>query len=83
MTCIISPGVIVCVRHEGGRLRVGNRYVFFDFHSYCGPSFFTDRAMTKPYEPADENDPVWPPFQAWLDKRNAAKKASAGEEKTA
>ena len=72
MTCINMGSMIVCVA-PWGRLKVGNRYVWVDFHAYCGPSFYTDSKMTKLYDPVDENDPVWEPFGKWLDKYNAAK----------
>ena len=74
MSCIrIDANTIVCVQ-PWGRLKVGNRYVWLEFHPYCGPSFFTDSNMTKPYEPKDESDPVWPEFERWLKRYNAAKK---------
>ena len=69
MTCTNLGSVIVCTSSAYGRLHVGNKYIMVDFHSYCGPSFFTDRNMNNLYDPVDENDPVWEPFQAWLDKR--------------
>ena len=46
--------------------------------------------MTKMYEPVDENDPIWPVFEAWLTKfrkqqaeakRIAKKKKAKGETK--
>lgn len=72
MTCIRFGSAIVCV-NPWGRLKLGNRYVWVDFHEYCGPSFFRDAAMTKVYDPADENDPVWEQFDKWLKKYRAAK----------
>lgn len=72
MTCIrMGRSAIVCVS-PWGRLKVGNKYVWVDFHPYCGPAFYRDSAMTKNYEPVDENDPVWPEFGKWLDKFQAA-----------
>jgi hypothetical protein len=72
MTCIrLDPNTIVCI-NPGGRLKVGNRYVWLDFHPYCGPYFSWDRDGQKPYEPVDENDPVWKPFGVWLEKHQAA-----------
>ena len=56
-----------------GRLKLDNRYVWLDFHDYCGPSFFRDSAMSKVYEPEGENDPIWPVFEQWLTKYRAAK----------
>jgi len=78
MTCIHIGGGIVCV-NPWGRLKVGNRYVWVDFHSYCGPAFFTDANMSRVYDPADESDPVWPQFSKWLDKYQAAKAKAAGK----
>lgn len=74
MTCVVFEGngvkSIVCV-NPGGRLKLGNRYVWLDFHPYCGPSFSWDRNGDKPYEPEDENDPIWPLFEAWFKKYKA------------
>ena len=72
MTCIHFGGMIVCV-NPWGRLRVGRSYVWVDFHSYCGPTFFTDAKMNTIYDPANESDPVWAEFSRWLDKHQAAK----------
>jgi hypothetical protein len=72
MTCIRIPNGIICVSPYG-RLHLGNRYIMVEMHEYCGPTFFTDRGMTKVYEPKDENDPIWPVFDVWLKKFNAAK----------
>lgn len=83
MTCIRMGNAIVCVS-DWGRLKVGNRYVWVDMHPYCGPSFYTDSGMSKEYDPVDENDPVWPVFQAWYDKKRAgieAKRAATLEPK--
>jgi hypothetical protein len=71
MTCIRTGNGTVCCT-PWGRLKLGNRYVWVDFHEYCGPSFYTDAAETKVYEPADENDPIWPLFGKWLEKYRAA-----------
>jgi hypothetical protein len=64
--------IFVCT-NPWGRLHLGNRYVWVDFHEYCGPSFYWDSAMTKNYDPADESDPIWPLFGTWLEKYRAAK----------
>jgi hypothetical protein len=73
MTCIrIGSNAIACVNPRG-RLKVGNCYVWLDFHEWCGPSFYTDANMTKVYDPVDEQDPVLEPFGRWLDKFQAAK----------
>jgi hypothetical protein len=73
MTCIRFAGGIICV-NPWGRLHIGNRYIWVDFHEYCGPTFFTDRYMNTIYEPADENDPVWDAFYDWHKKYEAKKK---------
>lgn len=80
MTCINFGSGIVCV-NPWGRLTVGNRYVWVDFHEYCGPSFYKDSAMQKVYDPADENDPVWPEFDKWLKKYRAGKEKQAQQRK--
>lgn len=72
MTCINFGNAIVCVQ-PWGRLHVNGKYIYVDFHEYCGPSFTQDRAGNVPYDPVDENDPVWEAFGKWLDKYNAAK----------
>lgn len=71
MTCTRIGNAIVCT-NPWGRLHVGNRYVWVDYHPWLGPSFTCDQAGTVPYEPADENDPVWPEFGKWLKKYQAA-----------
>ena len=82
MTCIPFtcdeigvPGIvgIVCMDDYEGRLHVGNKYFWVSHHRYCGPTFFTDRDMENIYEPEDEDDPIWPVFEAWLDKRERCK----------
>lgn len=81
MTCHRIPGGFLCV-NPWGRLRVGNRYIWVDFHRYCGPTFYTNSAMTNLYEPKDENDPVWPVFDAWRKKYEARRdkqKQEAGD----
>lgn len=80
MTCTTMRMVHICT-HPHGRLKLGNRYVWVDFHEYCGPVFSRDANGTKPYEPADENDPVWTEFGKWLDKLNAAKVKQAQQMK--
>ncbi len=81
MTCIRIPNGIICV-NPWGRVRIGNRYVWIDYHTYCGPSFWWNSAMTKEYEPKDENDPIWPEFEQWL-KKYEAQKAKVGARRTA
>lgn len=70
MTCTNLGNMIVCT-NPSGRLHIGSRYVWVDYHTHCGPSFSYDANGQKPYEPADENDPVWPAFEAWLARFNA------------
>ena len=84
MTCIRIPNGIICVNPQG-RLKIGNKYIWLDFHEYCGPTFCTDRHQSKFYEPVDENDPVWPEFTKWLKKFQAAKgkEAKRREKKSA
>lgn len=72
MTCLHFGSGIVCV-NPWGRLKVGNRYVWVDFHEWCGPSFFTDANMSTVYDPVNESDPVWVAFYRWRDKYQAAK----------
>jgi hypothetical protein len=69
MRCVCCPVPKV---KRWGRLHVGNRYIWLEFHPWVGPSFTTDSGGVKPYDPVDENDPVWPHFMAWLEKFNAA-----------
>ena len=74
MTCRkLTPSIIVCIQ-PWGRLKLGNSYVWLDYHPYLGPSFYRDAARSKLYEPIDELDPIWPVFGAWLDKFEAAKR---------
>ena len=81
MTCIRIGSAIVCTS-PWGRLKVGNRYVWVDFHEWCGPAFFTDSNMSKVYDPVDESDPVWPEFSKWLNKHNAEKAKKLARSKT-
>lgn len=76
MTCARIDRMIICTS-PWGRLHVGNRYVWVDFHEYCGPSFSYDQAGEKLYDPVDENDPVWPEFSKWLKKHQAAQAKKA------
>jgi len=82
MTCVrIGSSAIACGFHPWGRLKVGNCYVWVDFHPYCGPNFYTDSGMTKLYDPKDESDPVWEPFGRWLAKYQAAEAKTAAPKK--
>ncbi len=76
MTCTRMGGAIVCTS-PWGRLHLGKHYVWVDFHEYCGPAFYWDAAMSREYEPADERDPIWPLFDAWLVKYRAGKEKAA------
>lgn len=76
--CVRFGNAIVC-SSPWGRLKVGNKYVWVDYHTYCGPSFFHDANQSRLYDPVDENDPVWPVFSAWLEKFEAAKAASSAK----
>lgn len=62
--------MIICV-NPWGRVRVGNRYVWISYHTYLGPSFWQNGAMTVEYEPTDEHDPIWAEFEKWLKKHEA------------
>lgn len=68
MTCSFGNGIVVCYSDNVGRLHVGNRYIWVDYHRMCGPSFSYDANGNKPYDPIDENDPIWDVFQVWYEK---------------
>lgn len=68
MTCTRVGNAIVCT-NRWGRLHVGNRYIYVEFHQWCGPAFTLDRAGNVPYEPKSSRDPVWPAFKVWLEKQ--------------
>ena len=74
--CIRAGDTIICTS-PWGRLKVGNKYVWVDFHSYCGPSFYHDSNMSRLYDPVDEHDPIWPVFGVWYDKHLAVEAAKA------
>lgn len=76
MTCTRIGNAIVCT-NPWGRLHVGNRYVWVDFHPYCGPLFSYDQAGNKPYEPKGVRDPVWKEFKKWFKKYEASKAKKA------
>jgi hypothetical protein len=63
-------------------VKISNKYVWIDYHTYCGPSFWRNSAMTKEYEPKDENDPIWQEFDRWL-KKYEAQKEKVGARRTA
>ena len=75
MTCTRFSNAIICGSQSSnyGRLHVGNKYIWVDFHEYCGPSFSCDANGTAIYEPHGETDPVWPEFIKWLNKRDILK----------
>lgn len=75
MTCHRIGNAIVCVS-PWGRVKLGNRYVMISFHEYCGPSF-NWVAGDKDYDPVDENDPIWPLFEAWHAKYTAMRAKTA------
>jgi len=72
MTCITSDNTIICGFYPYARFHLGNKYVWMEFHTYCGPTFYTDANMSKEYiwkdEDDIENDPIWIPFEIWLEK---------------
>lgn len=69
MPCIpIKPGGFICCNHSG-RLHLGSKYIWVEFHKYTGPTFYRDASWQDEYIPADENDPIWPVFHAWLERR--------------
>lgn len=50
MTCIHHRGFIICMS-PWHRLRLADgRYVFLDWHSYLGPTFYIDRAARREIE---------------------------------
>ena len=60
-----------------GRVKIGNKYVWIDYHTYLGPQFWKDYKFTVPYWPENKNDPIWPEFEKWLAKYNASKEREA------
>lgn len=47
------------------RLKVCGKYIWMEWHSYLGPSFYTDRKCEKQYWPDDEDDVIWVVFKRW------------------
>jgi hypothetical protein len=76
MTCINIGNAIICMS-PWGRMKLGNKYVWLEYHEYCGPTFYWDSNMTKLYDPVDENDPIWDLFDVWLKKYRANKEKEA------
>ena len=74
MPCLNLGSMIVCGFNPSGRLHVGGRYVTVDMHPYCGPSFSYEAYPHENYDPTDENDPIWPEFEKWFKRYEAAKK---------
>lgn len=69
MPCIpINPGGFICCNHSG-RLHLGSKYIWVEFHKYTGPTFYRDAAWRDEYIPVGEHDPIWPLFYAWLERR--------------
>ena len=68
MTCTNVGFAIICTS-PFGRLHVGNRYIYVDYHPYCRPAFYTDRNMDKEYFTTGADDPVWDALDVWLKKR--------------
>lgn len=81
MTCINLGNSIICVTPpvNCGRLHVNGKYVYVEFHEYCGPFFFKDYGGSVEYIPQDEDDPVWPEFTKWYDKYQKKKAAMAAK----
>lgn len=74
-TVIRSNGIKAFITTDAwGRLKVGNRYIWVSFHSYCGPSFFYDSAMEKEYKFIEDyaKDPIWEIFNIWHEKYKVA-----------
>ena len=69
MTCTRFGNAIIC-HYPFARLHLKNKYVWMEFHSYCGPSFFTNYACTKHYVFTEncEDDPIWDLFEKWYAK---------------
>lgn len=57
MPCIPIPGGIICV-NRGYRLRLlDGRYLYMEWHHFCGPTFYEDRAWAREI-PLWWNDPI-------------------------
>ena len=80
MACYRMGGAIVCV-NPWGSITVNGKRMWLEFHEYCGPTFYTDRSMTKVYEPKDETDAVWPAFAGWLKRYQSRKAKNAAAKK--
>jgi hypothetical protein len=55
------------------RLKVCGKYIFMEWHSYLGPTFYTDRAFEKEYIPQGEDDVIWTVFNQWAEKHKELK----------
>lgn len=66
MPCIPINNGFICT-NRCGRLHLPGKYIWVEFHSYCGPTFWQDAGGTKVYD-AKEGDPIWPLFNDWLSK---------------
>lgn len=51
----------------GGRLHVGNKYIWVSFHPYCGPSFYHGDNVFEPANKAEEAE-LWEEFGRWHKK---------------
>lgn len=64
-----APRGHICGK-ERHRLLVDRQYITLAWHDMLGPDFyFVKGGGNEVYEPAGENDPIWPVFKKWLDKR--------------
>ena len=71
-----APRGHICGK-ERHRLLVGRQYITLAWHDMLGPDFyFVKGGGNEVYEPSGENDPIWPVFKKWLDKRSVAKEAA-------
>jgi len=51
MTCTVFHGGIICTNSMHYRLRLADgRRVFLEWHHYCGPVVYLDRAMNRELE---------------------------------
>ena len=50
MTCVAFHGGIYCYSPSYRLRLLDGRYVYMDWHSHLGPSFFRDRALARPMD---------------------------------
>ena len=72
MPCTKILGGIICTTNNFGRIHVGNKYVYFDYHSYFGPSFYSDTGYTKEFIPEKDSE-IWDKFESWMKKKGIRK----------